>query len=181
MVEVVLVAAWLLTLDSRQCDTEGETTSTKRVCLAAPKQPFAQLPPPTVPAHTLHLPLPPPPKRNLQPPNTQPTTHNSQVTAHQLLSSNFQAPVVMHPLATPAATAAALGMSLPPGFCLHSLLQGLGPQHSVPVMDVATQEVWPNMSMAEVGVGVDVCVAGAVVDETHTWPVVVVACLLLVV
>jgi hypothetical protein len=63
----------------------------------------------------------------------------------------------MHPLtsssssSSSAATQAALGMALPPGFSLSSLLQGLGPKHSVPVMDVATQEMWPNMSMAEVG------------------------------
>jgi hypothetical protein len=74
----------------------------------------------------------------------------SQVNAQQLLSTGFKYPVVLQPLATPAATAAALGLALPPGFSLHSLREGLGGQHSVPVMDVATQEMWPDMSMDEV-------------------------------
>ena len=74
----------------------------------------------------------------------------SQVSAQLLLSTGFKCPVVLQPLATPAATAAALGLALPPGFSLHSLREGLGGQHSVPVMDVATQEMWPDMSMDEV-------------------------------
>jgi hypothetical protein len=74
-----------------------------------------------------------------------------QVTAQRLLSTGFQCPVLMQPLGSSSATAAALGMCLPPGFGLGSLLQGLGPKHSVPVMDVGTQEMWPHMNMAEVG------------------------------
>eukprot|EP00878_Enallax_costatus_P038642 GHUV01044033.1.p1 GENE.GHUV01044033.1~~GHUV01044033.1.p1 ORF type:complete len:182 (+),score=57.47 GHUV01044033.1:561-1106(+) len=68
-------------------------------------------------------------------------THAGFITAHSLLSSGFQQPILLQPLSgPPSATAAALQMQLPSNFSLQLLLQHLGEQHRVPVIDVATQE-----------------------------------------
>lgn len=69
-----------------------------------------------------------------------PMLHRS-LTAHSLLSSGFHQPILLRPLSgPPSATAAALQMQLPTNFSLQLLLQHLGDQHRVPVIDVATQE-----------------------------------------
>jgi hypothetical protein len=75
-----------------------------------------------------------------------------QVTAEGLLASGFTQPVLLQPVGdSAAATAAALGMRLPPDFSLQSLAQQLGPQHRVPVIDVTSQDGAPHMSLGQVG------------------------------
>jgi hypothetical protein len=75
-----------------------------------------------------------------------------QVTAEALLSSGFTQPVLLQPVGDcAAATAAALGMRLPPNFSLQILAEQLGPQHRVPVIDVTSQDGAPHMSLGQVG------------------------------